>query len=91
MYSALFALLTLFPGLIYASSCVVLLYHNISDITPKSTSVSPKLFEQHLKYLSEKNYNVISLSRMVEGLKLMNLPEKCISLTADDVNVTRMA
>ena len=86
MYRALFALLTLFPGLIYASSCVVLLYHNISDITPKSTSVSPKLFEQHLKYLSEKNYNVISLSRMVEGLKLMNLPEKCVSLTADDAN-----
>lgn len=71
-------------GVANASSCVVLLYHRFSDITPKSTSVSPKLFEQHLQYLQDNGFKVLKLSTMLERLDSDNLPDKCVALTADD-------
>jgi hypothetical protein len=46
-----------------AGSCVVLLYHHFSDTTPKSTSVSPKLFEQHLQYLQDNHFKVLHLAK----------------------------
>ncbi|SMN15477.1 hypothetical protein CRYPA_1531 [uncultured Candidatus Thioglobus sp.] len=48
-----FIILMLFSSMANANSCVVLLYHNFSNSTPKSTSISPKLFEQHLQYLQK--------------------------------------
>jgi peptidoglycan/xylan/chitin deacetylase (PgdA/CDA1 family) len=67
-----------------ANGCVVLLYHHVANDTPKSTSISPKLFEQHLKYLQENNYNVLPLKTMLNQLKNKNLVDKCVVLTADD-------
>ncbi|WP_201340842.1 hypothetical protein [Abyssogena phaseoliformis symbiont] len=43
-----FIALMLFSSLAGANNCVVLLYHHFSDVMPKSTSINPKLFEQHL-------------------------------------------
>jgi peptidoglycan/xylan/chitin deacetylase (PgdA/CDA1 family) len=86
MNKVLISLLLFIPSYLYANSCVVLLYHNVSESTPKSTSISPNLFDKHLKYLYENEYNVISLKDMIEGIKLMSLPNKCVSLTADDAN-----
>ncbi len=71
-----------------ANSCVVLLYHNFSQSTPKSTSINPELFEQHLQYLEDNNFNVLSLSEMVQDLKNNSIPKKCVSLTADDAYVS---
>lgn len=71
-------------GVANASSCVVLQYHHFSDATPKSTSISPTLFAQHLQYLQDNDFNVLKLSAMLERLENDNLPDKCVALTADD-------
>lgn len=63
---------------------MVLLYHRFSDSTPKSTSISPKLFEQHLQYLQANNFKVLKLETMLERLDNNNLAGKCVVLTADD-------
>ncbi|SFV66216.1 Polysaccharide deacetylase [hydrothermal vent metagenome] len=71
---------------VYAKNdCVVLLYHHFSEKTPKSTSISPKLFEEQLQYLQENNFNVISLSEMIEKDKR---PKKCVVLTTDDAFIS---
>src|SRR5690625_7044832 len=44
---------------------VVLLYHHVDDSTPASTSVSPQVFEQHLDWLEEHDYEVWPLERLV--------------------------
>lgn len=74
----------LFSTMVNANSCVILLYHHISDSTPKSTSVSPLLFEQHLQYLQDNNFKVLKLKKMLRHLDNNDLPNKCVVLTADD-------
>jgi peptidoglycan/xylan/chitin deacetylase (PgdA/CDA1 family) len=66
------------------NSCVILLYHHFSDKTPKSTSISPKLFEQQLQYLKDNNFNVLPLKTVLKRTKHKTLPKKCVSLTTDD-------
>lgn len=78
-----FVILMLFSGLLNAN-CVVLLYHNFSDNTPKSTSVTPELFEKHLQYLQNNDFKVLSLKSMLKRLDEDSLPNKCVVLTADD-------
>ena len=79
-----FIILMLFSSVVSANSCVVLLYHNFSDKTPKSTSISPALFEQHLQYLQKNKFTVLPLKTMLSQLKTNSLPNKCAVLTADD-------
>ena len=65
--------------------CVVLLYHQFSDAGPKSTSISPLLFEEHLKYLQTNDFQVLPLKNVIERLRMqLSLPDNCVSLTADD-------
>ena len=40
------------------SSGVILLYHHVADDTPRSTSVTPDEFAQHLDYIAE-HYTVV--------------------------------
>ena len=84
LYRGLIALLLLFASTANAGSCVVLMYHHFSDTKPKSTSVSPELFEQHLQYLQDNHFKVLKLKTMLAHLKEGNLPDKCVVLTADD-------
>jgi peptidoglycan/xylan/chitin deacetylase (PgdA/CDA1 family) len=74
----------LFSSMLSANSCVVLLYHRFSDSTPKSTSISPALFERHLQHLQDNDFKVLKLNTMLERLDNDNLPNKCVVLTADD-------
>jgi peptidoglycan/xylan/chitin deacetylase (PgdA/CDA1 family) len=68
-----------------AIACVVLLYHHFSDSTPQSTSISPALFEQHLQYIQNNNFKVLTVSNLIKKLKNNEkLPNKCVVLTADD-------
>jgi peptidoglycan/xylan/chitin deacetylase (PgdA/CDA1 family) len=69
-------------------SCVILLYHHFSDKTPKSTSISPKLFEQQLQYLKDNNFNVLPLKTVLQKAKNKTLPKKCVSLTTDDAYIS---
>ncbi|BAS68141.1 polysaccharide deacetylase family protein [Bathymodiolus septemdierum thioautotrophic gill symbiont] len=79
-----FIALMLLSSVVSANSCVVLLYHHFSDTTPKSTSISPALFEQHLQYLKQHNFKVLKLNTMLDLLDSDKLPNKCVVLTADD-------
>ena len=64
---------------------VVLQYHHISDQAPRSTSVSPVLFEQHLDYLEEAKFNIISMDQLKSLLdKKARLPDRTVLITFDD-------
>lgn len=61
----------------------ILTYHSIDD-SASPLSISPVLFSQHLRYLKEKQFTVVTLS---QGLKLLNGHEplaKKVVLTFDD-------
>ena len=62
----------------------ILTYHYI-DGNPWTLSVSPEIFERQMKYLKDRNYNVISLDELVDGLrKGRDLPRNTVVITFDD-------
>lgn len=64
---------------------VVLQYHHIADNTPAATSLSPKVFEQHLDYLESNKFNVISIEQLPELLESGRpLPDRTVIITFDD-------
>lgn len=66
-------------------SVSILMYHHVSEDTPRVTSVTPEEFESHLQYLQENNFNVISLLQAVESIEEnLPLPDKAVVLTFDD-------
>lgn len=66
-------------------SAVILQYHHVSDITPKSTSITPAQFEVHLKYLQNNNFNVVPLSEIIDKVsKQQPLKDKTVAITFDD-------
>lgn len=68
-----------------SQSLVILQYHHISDSTPKSTSLSPELFKQHLKYLKENDFKVLKLNNVIKSLKRgENFQDKTVVITFDD-------
>lgn len=63
----------------------IFVYHHVSDKTPKSTSISPKLFEEHLKYLIKNNYKIWSLEKILNQLTYnKTIPKKTVAITFDD-------
>ena len=52
-----------------ASALVALQYHHIDNSTPRLTSISPALFENHIKYLTRNNFEVIPSTELVELIK----------------------
>jgi peptidoglycan/xylan/chitin deacetylase (PgdA/CDA1 family) len=50
---------------------------------PQLLAVSPFNFEQHIKYLKE-NYNICSLSDLVESIKSKKILPKSVAITFDD-------
>ena len=60
----------------------ILMYHSISERDDKvrhpyyRTNTRPEIFSQHMKYLAEKNYKVISIS-------------EAIALTTDDITINQ--
>jgi|GEM_PF-1933078 len=61
---------------------VILLYHSV-DYNDIYLTVRPDIFEQQMKYLKEKKYNVISLNELVEDLHREIKPNTVV-LTFDD-------
>lgn len=65
-------------------NAVILLYHHVSNSTPKTTSVSPLTFREHLQYLAE-HHQVLTLTEVIEKLqKKQPLPDKAVVITFDD-------
>lgn len=68
-----------------ADSFNVLLYHHISDKTPRSTSLSAAEFEGHLQYLKDNQYHVLDLGKAINAVKGgEELPNKSVVITFDD-------
>ena len=67
------------------SNITVLMYHRIGDNDYPSTNISKELFEEHIKYLVEKNIKVLPLTELSKYLKKkINLPKKTVFITFDD-------
>jgi biofilm PGA synthesis lipoprotein PgaB len=68
---------------------VVLVYHHVSERTPKSTSVTPAVFDAHLEYLAGHGFTVVPLSEVIEALATGRaLPPRAVVLTFDDAYVS---
>jgi peptidoglycan/xylan/chitin deacetylase (PgdA/CDA1 family) len=67
----------------------ILVYHSVENIPPyedlKRLNTPPNLFEQHLEYLANSGYQVISLNNLVNCLKKDKINcSKMVVLTFDD-------
>ncbi len=66
------------------SGATILLYHHVSDEMPKSTSISPVKFREHMQYLRD-NHVVLSLTSIVNSIKNGKpVPENAVAITFDD-------
>lgn len=72
------------------TSAVVLQYHHVSNDTPSSTSVTPAQFKQHLVWLKANNFDIISLTTLVQTLtnKRQFKRDKVVAITFDDANIS---
>ncbi|MEN0038757.1 MAG: polysaccharide deacetylase family protein [Cellvibrio sp.] len=72
-----------------AQAAVVILYHHVSDSTPKSTSISPERFEAQMDYLEKNNFKVVPLLELTEKLRKGEpLPDKTVAISFDDSYVS---
>ncbi|MBW2137152.1 MAG: polysaccharide deacetylase family protein [Deltaproteobacteria bacterium] len=63
----------------------ILCYHGFGEDKGASLSVSPKSFEQQMKYLRAHNYRVIGLKDLKEFLGYRKrIPERSVVITVDD-------
>ena len=67
------------------ANAVILMYHNVSDDTASSTSVTPETFKEHMQYLADNGFHIWSLSSVLTHLKNAKpIPEKTVVITFDD-------
>lgn len=65
----------------------ILMYHYVNEEEPlrSKLGVSPKAFERQMRFLSERGYNVVSLSKMAQLIKdKKRIPPKTVAITFDD-------
>lgn len=66
------------------SSGVILLYHHVAEDTPRSTSVTPEVFAEHLDYIDE-HYAVVPLKQLVDAANGKgSVPANALAITFDD-------
>ena len=69
----------------HSSALVVLQYHHVSDDTPAATTVSPERFSEHMAWLANNQYQVVSMENLLELLREGDpLPDKTAVITFDD-------
>lgn len=66
----------------------VLMYHGIDTSLPegwpKSLALPPELFEQHLRYLKEQGYNIVTVEELAHRLEQGASVEHYVALSFDD-------
>ncbi len=78
-------IICLFLFALSSNASVVLIYHHVSNSTPKSTSISPEDFAAHLNYLETNQFKVVPLTDLVELIRQNKpLPDKTVAITFDD-------
>ena len=64
---------------------VILQYHHVNTTTPSVTSISPELFEQHLKLIKDEGFLVLPLDLLIQSIRLgIPFKQKVLSITFDD-------
>ncbi len=67
------------------NSAVILMYHNVSNDSHPSTSVSPELFKLHMQYIDDNGFTVWPLIKTLQHLATGKpIPAKTVVLTFDD-------
>ena len=67
------------------NSIAVLQYHHVSETTPAVTSITPKQFKQHLDYLEENEFSVLSIEQAHQRIENdEGFPDKAVVITFDD-------
>ncbi|MEE8423492.1 MAG: polysaccharide deacetylase family protein, partial [Thermodesulfobacteriota bacterium] len=69
--------------------CVIHQNHHFSADTPRSTSVTPEEFDNHLAYLDNNQYKVLQQEHVVNSLLSKKpLPDRCVAITIDDAYIS---
>jgi len=73
-------------NMVYAQEMIIpiLTYHNFTKDEGSSYCINIVEFEKQINYLDTHNYSVISLSELLEGLRVGQLPPKPVVITIDD-------
>ena len=70
------------------SSAPILLYHAVGEPVeiewPPSLILSASLFEEHLKYLAQEGYRVVSVAQLTDILRSNGNLEKVVAMSFDD-------
>ena len=70
------------------SSAPILLYHAVGEPVeiewPTSLILSASLFEEHLKYLAQEGYRVVSVAQLADILRSNGNLEKVVAMSFDD-------
>ena len=68
-----------------SNQVVILQYHHVDYGTPAATSITPELFDQHIQYLQQHDYVVVSLEDAITALRTgKSLPDRAVAITVDD-------
>ncbi len=63
----------------------VFIYHRIGDDRYPSTNIPTNVFEEHIKYLKNNDFNIITLSKALGKIQQEgSLPQKTVVLSIDD-------
>jgi peptidoglycan/xylan/chitin deacetylase (PgdA/CDA1 family) len=67
------------------NAATILIYHHVSDKTPKSTSVSTEQFKEHLELINSLKLTVVPLTTITDAIKA-NTPvdNNWVAITFDD-------
>ena len=70
-------------------AAVILQYHHVDKATPASTSTTPELFAEHMKWLHDNGFQVVPLTVITDRLKKQQpMPDKTVTITFDDAYVS---
>lgn len=75
-FSLFISLFTLSLTAIADGSLAVLMYHNVSDKTPRSTSVTLDELKAHITWLKENNFLILSLDDALQGIEEKRFTEQ---------------